>query len=221
MKIEPIRVLVADDHPILRDGIKYHIDKDQELVWVGEAENGVELFEKVAELLPDVLILDLSMPEFSSPVQDVRSLSKQYPKMRILVLTVYEDVELAASLIQAGARGYIVKDTLTKTLIVAIKEIAKGGIWLAPQVADALTHRNQQQVQKPSVLPKLTPPLAVPLTDREMEVLLLLKEGLSTTEMAKKLSIAKSTVKTHLKNIYPKIGVNSRTQAALYATRFL
>lgn len=199
-----IRVLLVDDHAVVRQGLKMFLSLDPELAVVGEAANGAEAIEKARSLAPDVILMDLLMPVMDG-ITAIREIRREMPDIEILALTsVLEDASVVGA-VRAGAIGYLLKDTQADALCRAIKAAAQGQVQLSPQAAERLMKELQ------------APPATEPLTERETEVLELIAQGFSNKEIAQRLSIGEKTVKTHVGSIFGKLGVRSRTQAALYA----
>ena len=202
----PIRVVIADDHEVVRQGLKTFLGLDPELEIVGEAENGAEAVERARELRPDVVLMDLLMPEMDG-LAATHAIRAELPDTEVIALTsVLEDSSVGEAL-RAGAIGYLLKDTRPHELRRAIRAAADGQVQLSPQAAARLVREVR------------TPESPEALSERETEVLRLLARGLANKEIAKELVIAEKTVKTHVSNILGKLGVQSRTQAALYAGR--
>lgn len=202
-----IRILVADDHSVVRQGLRMFLELDAELEVIGEAENGSEAIRMAGELQPDVVLMDLLMPVMDG-VTAIGEVRRRYPDVEVLALTsVLEDASVMGA-IRAGAIGYLLKDTKADELCRAIKAAAAGQVQLAPQAAARL----MREVRTPEESPEA-------LTERETEVLRLLAQGQANKEIARSLTIGEKTVKTHVSNILGKLGVQSRTQAALYAVR--
>ncbi|MFF5209968.1 response regulator [Streptosporangium sp. NPDC000396] len=203
-----IRVLIADDHPVVRQGLRTFLDLQDDLTVVGEAADGAEAVDLVESLAPDVLLLDLKMPVLDGPGTLVR-LRERGLSLRVLVLTSVSDPEDVAPAMRAGAAGFLYKDVDPTALVQAIRAVHGGQVLLAPDAAEAM-------------LSSPTPAAAghmTPLTDREREVLTLIASGRSNREIARELAVAEKTVKTHVSNVLMKLGVQDRTQAALYAVR--
>ncbi|GAA3126791.1 response regulator transcription factor [Planomonospora alba] len=205
-----IRVLVADDHPVVRQGLRTFLDLQDDLEVVGEARDGAEAVELAASLAPDVLLLDLRMPVLDGPGALARIAERGLP-VRVLVLTSVTDRGDVAPAMRAGAAGFLYKDVEPAALVQAIRAVHGGQVLLAPEAAEAV-------LAAPAPAPAGPGP-AVPLTDREREVLALLAAGRSNREIARELAVAEKTVKTHVSNVLMKLGVQDRTQAALYAVR--
>jgi NarL family two-component system response regulator LiaR len=207
---ETIRVFVADDHPIVRRGIKDLLDTEAAIVVVGEASDGREAVQKVSELLPDLVLMDLVMPGMDG-IEATRRIRESHPQVRVLVLTSFATDDKIFPAIKAGAQGYLMKDTGPAELLEAIQRVQRGEPTLHPAIAQKLL----AEISGPSS----QPPTPDPLTERELEVLKLVARGLNNQEIAETLVISVATVYTHVSNILAKLHLASRTQAALYALR--
>jgi DNA-binding NarL/FixJ family response regulator len=210
---DKIRVLIADDHPMVRQGLRVFLELEPDLEVVGEAADGGEAAALTAELLPDVVLLDLVMPGVDG-LSALETLAERGLAERALVVTSFGEYRSALPALRAGARGYISKDVDPAALATAVRAVAAGHVLLGPQVAEALvaqaaggTGAAAAQTQGPA------------LTAREREVLEQIAAGRSNREIAKSLKLAEKTVKTHVSNILMKLGVADRTQAALWAVR--
>jgi DNA-binding NarL/FixJ family response regulator len=202
----PIRILIADDHSVVRQGLRMFLALDPELEVVGEAENGALALEMAHELKPDVVLMDLLMPVMDG-LAATTAIRQQLPDTEVIALTsVLEDVSVVGA-VKAGAIGYLLKDTQADDLRRAIKAAAAGQVQLSPEAAARLV-REVRAPENPEAL-----------TDRETDVLKLLAKGKANKEIAAELTIGEKTVKTHVSNILMKLGVQSRTQAALYAAQ--
>jgi NarL family two-component system response regulator LiaR len=201
-----IRILIADDHSVVRQGLKMFLGLDPELEVVGEAANGEEAVRKAGELHPDVVLMDLLMPKMDG-VTATATIRRAQPDTEVIALTSVLEDATVVSAVRAGAIGYLLKDTQADELCGAIHAAAAGQVRLAPQAAARLMNEVR------------TPENPDMLTEREIEVLRLLAQGQANKEIARSLHIAEKTVKTHVSNILAKLGLQSRTQAALYALR--
>lgn len=201
-----IQILLADDHAVVRQGLKMFLELDADLQIIGEAENGEQAVQLAAQLQPDVVLMDLLMPVMDG-ITATASIRRNTPDTEVIALTsVLEDASVMAAM-RAGAIGYLLKDTRAEELCRSIKAAAAGQVQLSPQIAARLI----REVQVPQSPEKLT--------ERETEVLRLLALGRANKEIALELQIGEKTVKTHVSNILSKLGVFSRTQAALHAVR--
>ena len=201
-----IRILIADDHSVVRQGLKMFLGLDAELEVVGEATNGEEALTLVGELTPDVVLMDLLMPEMDG-ITAIKAIRSQYPDVEVIALTsVLEDASVTGA-VKAGAIGYLLKDTEADELRRAIKAAAAGQVQLSPQAAERL----MREIRAPENPQKLT--------EREADVLGQLAHGMTNKQIALELGIGETTVKTHVSNIMMKLGVLSRTQAALHAVK--
>ncbi|MCU0522122.1 MAG: response regulator transcription factor [Anaerolineae bacterium] len=206
----PIRVLVVDDHVIVRRGIRALLETEEDIVVVGEAQDGQEALSRIRDLHPDVILLDLLMPRMDG-IEVTRRVVVDDPGARILVLTSFAADEGVFPAIKAGALGYLLKDTGPETLVRAIHQVYAGESSLSPTIARKLLQEISRPITKP--------PTSDPLSDREVEVLRAVARGLSNQEIADDLVISEATVRTHVSNILGKLHLASRTQAALYALR--
>ena len=205
-----IRVLVVDDHAIIRKGIRAVLELVPDIEMAGEAENGIQAVKLDRELHPDVILMDLMMPEMDG-IACIKQIKEQRHAARILVLTNFAGEEMIFPAIKAGAMGYHLKDSSPEALIDAIRQVNQGVASLHPSIAkkllDELQHTDRQQFSDEQ------------LTQRELEVLRLIAQGYENKDIAGKLVISEATVRTHVSNILGKLHLASRTQAALYALR--
>jgi len=202
----PVRVLIVDDHSVVRQGLRMFLKLDPELEVVGEAANGAEAIQMARALKPDVVLMDLLMPG-TDGITATGRIRAEVPQTEVLALTsVLEDASVVGA-VQAGAIGYLLKDTQAEQLCKAIKAAAKGQVQLAPEAAARLV----REVRAPDNPESLT--------GRETEVLRALATGLTNREIGRILNIGERTVKTHVSHLLSKLGLQSRTQAALYAVR--
>jgi two-component system, NarL family, response regulator LiaR len=209
---KPIRVFITDDHAIVRKGIRSLLETEPALEVVGEAANGVDAIPKIAALRPDVILMDLEMPELGG-IEAIQHLTASDPGARILVLTSFATEEKVFAAIKAGALGYLLKDSSPDELVSAIQEVYRGQSSLHPKIARMLL----RELSAPPAHPPAQS--SDPLTQREVGVLQLVARGLSNQEIAGELVISATTVYTHASNILSKLHLASRTQAALYALR--
>lgn len=201
-----IRIVIADDHAVVRQGLRMLLSLDPELDIVGEAANGQQALQAAHELHPDVVLMDLMMPVMDG-IEAIGRVRKELPETEVVALTsVLEDTAVIGA-IRAGAIGYLLKDSGSDELVRAIKAAVNGQVQLSPQAAAYL----MREVRAPEPVDELT--------DRELDVLRLLAAGLSNKEIAYSLTIGEKTVKTHVSNILSKMNVVSRTQAALHAVK--
>ncbi|BBD67330.1 LuxR family two component transcriptional regulator [Nostoc commune NIES-4072] len=212
-----IKVLLVDDQGLIRQGLRALLELEPDLEIVGEAENGEQAINLVAEFQPDVVLLDIRMPIMDG-VAATREIQKRFAKTKILVLTTFDDDEYVSAALQNGAMGYLLKDTPSEELAVAIRAIYKGYTQLGPGIVKKLltqfsngTPTQSQPV--PSSLAELTP--------REKEVLRLIATGASNREIAQELYISEGTVKNHVTNILNRLNLRDRTQAAIWANTYL
>ena len=206
-----IRILIADDHGIVRKGIKALLATEKDMQVVGEAENGAEAVEKAASLSPDVVLMDLVMPEMDG-IEATRRITAAQQETKILVLTSFAADDKVFPAVKAGALGYLLKDSTPEQLLEAIRQVHRGEPSLEPSIArkvlQELSHAGEAGRQTTE-----------PLTERELDVLRLIAQGMSNKEIAAKIFVAEWTVRSHVSNILGKLHLASRTQAALYALR--
>jgi len=207
---ENIRVLIADDHAIVREGLRTLITAKPGLELVGEAADGNEAVSLARSLQPDVILLDMIMPH-KDGLEAIREIKAENPEARILVLTSFSDDDKVFAAIKAGALGYLLKDSTPQQLLQAIQDVYLGQSSLHPTIALKLI----RELNQPSNLP----PTDEPLTEREVETLRLVAQGMTNQEIAERLSISERTVGKHVSNILEKLHLANRTQAALYALR--
>ena len=202
---EPIRVLVVDDHPVVRQGLRTFLDLQGDITVVGEAQDGASCVAQAEAVRPDVILLDLRMPG-GDGVTALHGLRDQGSTARVLVITSYTEPEAVLPAVRAGAAGYVYKDIDPPALAAAIRSVHAGHVLLHPEVARLLTARD-------------VPAPGSELTPRELDVLGQLARGRSNREIARALTLSEKTVKTHVSAILTKLGVQDRTQAALHAVR--
>lgn len=209
----PIRVILADDHAVVREGTRQLLEREPDIQVVGEATNGSEAVRMVEQLRPKVVVMDVRMPGMGG-VEATKAIKSRFTDVEVLVMTAYEDDEFVFTLLEAGASGYLLKTAPVKELVKAIREVAEGQSALDPSIArkvlrqftDGGPRKKQEEFYEA-------------LTEREQEVLRLLAEGKTNKEIAEVLVISDRTVQTHLSNIFSKMGVSTRTEAVLEAIR--
>ena len=205
-----IRILIVDDHAIVREGQRALIDTEPGMVVVGEAKDGFEAVEMADTLQPDVILMDLHMPR-KDGLEAIEEIKAENPEARILVLTSFTEDEKVYAAIKAGAMGYLLKDSSPQEILTAIRKVSQGETSMHPSIANKL----MRELQRSSNLS----PTEEPLTAREVEILTLVAQGLPNQEIAERLVISERTVRTHVTNILGKLHLANRTQAALYALR--
>lgn len=206
-----IRILIADDHPVVREGLRALIAAKPGMEIVGEAADGAEAVLKARSLQPDVILLDLVMPH-QNGIEAITEIKHENPDARILVLTSFAENDKLFPAIKAGALGYLLKDSSAQELLQAIRDVYQGKASLHPSIALKVIRELNQPTEN-------LPPTEEPLTEREVEVLSLVAQGLSNQEIAESLVISAGTVRLHVSNILGKLHLANRTQAALYALR--
>jgi DNA-binding NarL/FixJ family response regulator len=204
-----IRIVIADDHSVVRQGLRMLLTLDPELEVAGEASNGAQALQLARELQPDVVLMDMLMPVMDG-IEATSAIRRELPDTEVLALTSALDDDIVVGAVRAGAIGYLLKNTDAPDVIRAIKAAAAGQVQLSPEAAGLLMRE---------IHPLAAPMGSEPLTERETDVLRLLARGLANKEIARELQIGEKTVKTHVSNILAKLGVQSRTQAALQAGR--
>jgi NarL family two-component system response regulator LiaR len=207
---EQIRVMIVDDHAVVREGLRTYLELEDRFVLVGEASNGREAADKVRALKPDVVLMDLLMPVMDG-IEATRAIKQNAPDVKVIVLTSFTDDEHIMPAIEAGATGYLLKDVSAEDLVKAIQGAHQGQAQLHPEVARKLMEQVRQ--------PRKSERPGEDLTPREMEVLRLIASGMSNKEIARELVMTERTVKGHVSNILGKLNLQDRTQAALYAVR--
>ena len=208
--MDAIKILIADDHPVVREGLNAMLSRETDFKVVGEAKDGAEAVNRVAELKPDVVLMDLRMPEMDG-VEAMRRIHEADPKVKFIILTTYSDDDYIFSGIEAGARAYLLKDAPREELFKAIRAVYRGESLIQPVVASKLLDRFSQLSRRA--------PAGEELSERELEVLCLMAKGAANKEISAELKIAQSTVKTHITNIFQKLGVNDRTEAVTQALK--
>lgn len=208
--MEPIRVLIADDHTLFREGLKALLLSVPDIEPIGETATGQATIEAALALQPDVILMDIQMPEVNG-IEATRRILRDSPHIGVIMLTMFEDDESVFAAMRAGARGYVLKGADQSVMLRAIRGVANGESLFSPEIARRLMHFfNNLQPQAPAeVFPELT--------DREREILTMIAQGDTNTDIAQKLVISLKTVRNHVSNIFSKLQVADRTQAALRA----
>ena len=211
----PIKVVIADDHALFRDGLKKILALEKDILVVGEAANGDEIPKVVDRAKPDILLLDVKMPK-GDVVQSLLDVAARSPATRVIVLTAYSEEENILNAAKGGARGYVPIGVPSASLLLAFKVVQNGGCWIDKEMPAWETFEEIVQDQSGSLeAPRQFDESIKALTKREMEILRLVAEGLTNEEIGKKIFISEKTVKTHLTNIFDKLKVNNRFKAAL------
>jgi NarL family two-component system response regulator LiaR len=219
-----VNILIVDDHTLFRTGVRRMLEAEEDMHVVGEAATGREALEQARKLMPDVILMDIKMPDPSAAdprsqsgqalngIEATRRLCREMPHVGVIFCTMFEDDEFVFAGLQAGGRGYILKEDDPETMLRAIRAVAHGESLLGPTIA-------QKVMRQFSGVPDKQTPLYDDLTPRELEVLKLIAQGLANKEIAEELTISEKTVKNHINNIFSKLHINDRSQAMLYAIR--
>lgn len=205
-----VKILLVDDHSMVREGLKQLIEFEHDFIVVGEAANGIQALEKIESLNPDVVMLDINMPKMNG-IETLKAIKEKKYKTKVIMLTIHNEVEYLMKAIEIGCEGYLLKDSNSIVLRRAIKTVYAGETFVQPSIIPTL---NAGLTEKSKSSDKLST-----LTRRELEVLKLIAEGLFNKEIASRLDISERTVKNHISNIFKKIDVSDRTQAAVFAIR--
>jgi DNA-binding NarL/FixJ family response regulator len=207
-----ITIVIVDDHPVVRAGMRAILNTSEDLVVLAEGTNGADALRLAIHYSPDVLVLDLNLPD-ANGLEVIRQLRQQKIATAILILTAYHDRQTIFNLLECGAVGYVLKDEALESLVRAVRAAARGESWLSPSIASQVVRRaiGQADSAAPSKTSRLTP--------SELQVLRLLAQGLDNQTIAQKLVVTRRTVQNHVSNIYGKLGVASRTEAMAYAIR--
>lgn len=212
-----IKLMIVDDHTLLRQGLRRMLELYEELEVVGEAADGEEAIKKLEDLQPDVIILDLNMPKLSG-LEVVRLVKTKYPAIQLLILTMHEDESYMLEATRAGALGYLLKDVEANMLVQAIRRVAAGEHFIYPTLVGRMVEEfTKMSRQIGEFKPRNFQPR--PITTREMEILKLLVRGLTNQEIAAAIYLSEKTIKNHLTSLFRKFAVSDRTQAVLYAIR--
>lgn len=212
---DQVRLMIVDDHPVYRHGLRAILDVERDIETVAEASNGTEAVTKAAELLPDVILMDVKMRGMNGP-ETTRQIKAAHPSVQIIGLSGYDDEECVFEMIKAGAIGYLLKDSAPAQLVQAIRDAAKGGSQLDPSIARKVL---KEFAQLASMQDQKRVDLYDGLSARELEVLKSIAMGRSNREVASDLCISERTVENHVRNIYQKLHIRDRSQAILYAVR--
>jgi len=213
--VNKIRVLIADDHQVVREGLSAVLKIKEDIEVVGLAKDGLDAVEKARQLLPDVVLMDISMPRMNG-VEATREIKRENPHIGVVVLTMYDEEDYIFDLVKAGATGYLLKDADSTQIAKAIRAVAHGESLIHPTVASKILTEFSLLAQGKGRKPGR---LEHDLTDREITVLRLVAEGKTNKEIANDLDLSEKTVKNHVRNIFHKLHVYDRTQAAIHAIR--
>ena len=211
--MDKIRVLLADDHALIRSGIATLLQSNKDFVVVGEAEDGEEAVRKTGELKPTVVVLDLSMPKLSG-IDATKQITKKYPEVNVLVLTMHENEEYVYQILKSGAAGYVLKSAGKDELIAAIRAAAKGDKFFSPRISQIMAEGYVRRVEQAATEMSSGD---VPLTRRELEVLALVVDGMTNQQIADQLFISPRTVDTHRTNIMQKLNIHDIANLVRYA----
>jgi DNA-binding NarL/FixJ family response regulator len=220
--VDTVRIMIVDDHPLLRDGIRRMLEGEPDFRIAGEASDGQQALDLALELLPQCVLMDVNLPLVNG-LQATRRLKAAHPEIAVIVLTAYHDDMQVLHAIQAGASAYFPKDVTSTTLVEAIRQVTQGKYVIddhvleRPEVAKWLL--KQFQDASPQNAEMVADDMLLPLSAREMQILELITRGFANKEIARELRISRQTVKNHMTNILHKLAVNDRTQAAVYALR--
>jgi two-component system, NarL family, response regulator NreC len=206
-----IRIMLADDHTLFRQGIRIMISAEADMEVVGEASNGGEAVDKAIEVRPDVVFMDIGMPGLSS-FESTRQITKNRPETKVLFLTMYDDEDYLVESIEAGASGYVLKDSPSQQLVTAVRDISRGGSYLSPRMQSQLVDDFRSRIKSANQLPRFAT-----LTPREREVLKMLAEGNSVKDVACDLNLSVKTVEAHKFNLMRKLNIHNKAQLVQYA----
>jgi DNA-binding NarL/FixJ family response regulator len=209
-----IKLMLVDDHAVLRDGLKNILEMESDIDVIAEAVNGNDAIARVKEAMPDVILMDINIPE-KNGIEATSVIKKQYPSIKVLILTMFDHDEYFMSAIREGADGYLLKDAPSQHVVDAIRAVANGQSVIHPSMTKKFLGFMQP---KPEVVEEEKPADSM-LTEREKEVLLCLVKGMNNKEIAQTLFISDKTVKIHVSNIFKKLGVKSRSQVVIYAVQ--
>jgi two-component system, NarL family, response regulator LiaR len=213
-----IGVILVDDHAVVRQGLRMFIEMQKDMEVLGEGASGIDAVELAARFDPDVILLDLLMPQMDG-VEATHKILESNPQARVLILTSFGEDDKVFPAIRAGAQGYLLKDIQPRELVQAIREVAQGRAQLHPDVARRLMKAVSDEPSIKEPKPAEIPPELQGLTDREREVLECIAQGLTNREIAEKMVISEKTVKTHVSNLLDKLDLDDRTRAAIWALK--
>lgn len=204
-----IRIVLADDHPLFREGVAHTLNAEPDFEVVGQAKSGEEAYEIAGELLPDILLLDINMPG-AGGIAAARKIAATWPVIRIIMLTVSEDQDDLLRVLKAGARGYVLKGVSAKELIRVVRSVADGEVYISPSLAGGILFEMTHKYDDDPINQ---------LTERERQILKLVGEGLTNREIGEQLHLAEKTIKHYMTNVLQKLHVRSRVEAALLAQK--
>lgn len=210
--MKKIKVVIVDDHALIREGIKKLLELEDTLEMVGLAGDGYEALRVISETRPDVVLLDINMPSMNG-IDCLKHIKKEFPDIKVIMLTIHEDAEYLIETINIGAEGYVLKDAEVSSLIKAINNVVNGEVYIHPTLSGILVREYKKKDRNSDEYSENE------LTKREYEVIRLISKGYNNKEIAIELFISEKTVKNHVSNIFKKIKVTDRTQAALYAIK--
>jgi len=213
--VKKIKVLIADDHQVVREGLSAILRTKEDIEVVGEVKDGSEAVEQARRLKPDVILMDISMPRMNG-VDATRQIKREQPEIGIVVLTMYDEEDYIYDLVKAGATGYLLKDSDSSQIVKAIKTVARGESLIHPSIASKILHEFTFMAQGKGQPVKKR---AQELSDREVEVLKFVADGKTNKEIANVLNLSEKTIKNHVRNIFHKLQVYDRTQAAIHGLR--
>jgi DNA-binding NarL/FixJ family response regulator len=206
-----IKIFLADDHSIVRDGIRSLLEQDRDLTVVGESENGRDAVQQAVKLRPDVIVMDIAMPDLNG-IEATRQIMRQLPRVKVVALSMHADKRFVVEMLRAGAAGYLQKNCAFKNLAHAIRSVVGGNIYLSPEITGIVVESFRQQTAP-------TAAESAGLSPKEREVLQLLAEGCTTKEIADRLKVSGKTVDTHRQHIMDKLGLRSIAELTKYAIR--
>jgi DNA-binding NarL/FixJ family response regulator len=206
-----IRILIVDDQYLIRQGLKSMLESNEDIQVIGEAENGQRAIEQISTLQPDIVLMDIRMPVMDG-VAATKTIAQQYPEIKVLVLTTFDDDEYVSQAMRLGAKGYLLKDTEPDELMLAIRSVYKGQTLMGPGLLEKVL-----MPVAPTVIAVEPPPELAQLTPRELDVLRLIASGANNREIAQSLFLSENTVKNYVTNILSRLNLRDRTQAALFA----